>query len=215
MREKTIVPAQLTETLDSIQNAPLRLFLKFLFAPDNLGGKFMESPGATTGNHHSYPGGLAYHTVHAAKLGAKIADHYLSLGFQVDKDVVVAGIMLHDLGKIMAYEVKGQDEKGVYQIDKTPHERLYHHIPTGTLLLHEAILNYNHSPMANDTGQYVSVGLRDKLMHIILSHHGRKAWSSPVIPQFLEAYIVHIVEFMDGMIEKYADGKVPTNIYDH
>jgi 23S rRNA maturation-related 3'-5' exoribonuclease YhaM len=54
----------------------------------------------------------------------------------------------------------------------------------------------------------------DKLLHIILSHHGRRMWSSPVLPQFMEAYIVHSVEMMDGYVEKFNDGKVPATIYD-
>jgi 3'-5' exoribonuclease len=136
--------------------------------------------------------------------------------FMVDKDLVIAGILIHDIGKIYAYQVIGKDEQtGVWNIDKTAHERLYHHIPTGVMIISKLIDQFNKLADTQAFGDYVDQELGDKLNHIILSHHGRKAWSSPVIPQFLEAYIVHIVEFMDGMIEKYADGKTPKDIYDH
>lgn len=206
---------ELNLVINEINNVSLRRFIQYVFSPPNLLIQFMGAPGATTKNHHSYPGGLAYHVVHAARLGGSICEHYQSLGLKIDKDLVIAGILLHDIGKIMAYEVKGHDENGIYQINKTQHERLYHHIPTGILLIYELINKFNNTIGVTVNGYYLTNEYRDKLLHIILSHHGRKSWSSPVIPQFLEAYIVHIVEFMDGMIEKYSDGKVPTDIYDH
>jgi len=60
----------------------------------------------------------------------------------------------------------------------------------------------------------ISDEILDELLHMILSHHGHKAWNSPVIPQTLEAYIVHIVEFMDGMVDKYHAGRIPQSLHD-
>jgi 3'-5' exoribonuclease len=215
VEKQKVTEKELDDIIDFIELTPLRKLMKYIFSPANLRGEFMTAPGATTGNHHSFPGGLAYHVIHATELGHKICRHYQGLGFSVDADLVVAGILLHDIGKIKAYEVKGQDVGGQWQIDKTSHEKLYHHIPYGVIIINNLIDEYNNTVAAIEMGHFVSKDLKDKLLHIILSHHGRKSWSSPVIPQFLEAYIVHIVEFADGMIEKYADGIIPKDIYDH
>lgn len=215
MKEPKVTECDVSDIICGISDVPLRRFMFYVFSHGNLLPSFMAAAGSTS-QHHAYPGGLAYHCVHAARLGAQIAGHYKRLDRKIDIDLVIAGILLHDIGKIKAYEVKGlNQETGKWTIDKTAHERLYHHIPTGILMINKLIDEYNRTDDVALSGLSIDQSLRDKLLHIILSHHGRKAWSSPVLPQFLEAYVVHIVEFMDGVVDKFDAGEIPLTIYDH
>jgi len=214
-KEPQVSPIDLIRVLRLIDiNRPLWYFMHYFFQSVDRGPEdnFFTAVGSTK-YHHAYPGGLAYHTLHAAELGHKIAQTYNARGIKIDEELVVAGILLHDIGKMRGYKVEGKDEEGKWKITKTASEKLHHHIPTGYLMVAEAITDYNKSPFGKDWP--ISDELRDKLLHIVLSHHGRKSWSSPVLPQFIEAYVVHIVEFMDGVIDKFNGGEIPDNLYDH
>lgn len=214
--------------LDEMKDTEIRSFLEFIFR--EIGADYFDAPGSRS-HHHAYTGGLAYHSVTAASLGADIAKHYNLIGIEVDKDLVVAGILLHDIGKMCCYKwnpdkestnnpnttfeiapgIKAQTllapAKGAYE--HTEDGKMLHHIPVGFGLV---------STLARDYVQSSDVGISKekvrKLLHIILSHHGRKAWSSPVIPQFIEAYIVHAVEMMDSYVDKFDNGEAVSTIYD-
>ena len=202
----------LYQTINGINNSKLRNFITYVFSPYRLLDKFMESAGSRN-KHHAWPGGLAYHTIHAARLGKSIADSYNARGIKIDTDIVIAGILLHDIGKIGTYIPDGVDDNGKVKYKHNESALLHHHIPLGYSMIDKMIDEYNQDNCYYDIN--VSSELRDKLLHIILSHHGRKAWSSPVLPQFIEAYVVHIVEFMDGVIDKFNGGEIPDNLYDH
>lgn len=212
-----------------IQNLVLREFIQFIFF--ELSEQYFHAP-ASRRNHHAYIGGLGYHSATAAELGASIADHYNSLDIEVDKDLVIAGILLHDIGKIYCYELKENknvplvaglnmtadsksldDVKPLYNYEHTKNGKLLHHIPMGYELVGEMAKDFN-SDAGRSEEDKLPEELKAKLQHIILSHHGRKSWSSPVIPQFVEAYIVHAVEMMDSYVDKYNSGAEVRNIYD-
>lgn len=193
-----------SEAIGLIDGLPLRRFLRFVFSGETL-DKFCIAPGGRS-NHHAFRGGLAYHCTYAAKLANKIVDHYIDLGFEIDKDIVIAGVLLHDIGKTKCYEWNDEDDKANY----TQANNLFHHIPVGYGMVLTAATEYNinvdsYSELEQDT--------LDHLLHIILSHHGNKCWSSPIIPQTIEAYIVHSIEMMDGYVEKYSKGNIPDRIY--
>jgi 3'-5' exoribonuclease len=128
------------------------------------------------------------------------------MGFNVDKDLVVAGTLLHDIGKSWSYSY---DENGKPSYNEQA--ALLHHIPMGTIYISKAIDKWNEFA---DPALRINTALANNLLHIILSHHGRRAWSSPVIPQFVEAYIVHAVEMMDGKVEYYLTQGAPETLYD-
>jgi len=218
----------LGELLSDLRDPPLREFLRFVFSPENLLAAFLKSP-ASRRNHHAYAGGLAHHSIQAAILSKSIVKHYKLLGVNVNEDIVVAGILLHDIGKIGCYidndafcsRRKMNDSNDDYECGHEPQTK-YHHVPRAALMHHIPMGAIEISRLAdkfNRTRPKVDHMLRakkiDKLVHIILSHHGRKSWSSPVTPQFIEAYIVHIVESMDGYIEKFNSGEIPRSLYDN
>lgn len=219
--------SQLFEILADMRDVPLRNFLKFVFSPEQLLLPYLKSPGSRN-NHHSFEGGLAEHSVHCALLGRQIAAHYNNLSINVNTDIVVAGILLHDIGKIHCYsedaglcpnrtDWDGSDYKcgcdKPTQYHHVPRASLFHHIPMGAIDISKLADKFNESREKPD--HQLTQKKVDKLIHIILSHHGRRSWSSPVIPQFVEAYIVHAVEMMDAYVDKYNKGRPPRDIYDH
>lgn len=214
----------LSELLDDMRDPPLSSFMHFVFSPQGLLDEFLESP-ASRRNHHSFPGGLAFHSIQAAKLGRSIAKHYNSIGIKVNEDLLVAGILIHDIGKIHCYQEECpnsfRQEHPVYGTCYCEPQQMYHHVPRASLFHHIPLGCMDIARLAEEFNStrtsphhHLTQKKIDKLLHIILSHHGRRAWSSPVLPQFMEAYIVHSVEMMDGYVEKFDKGQVPSTIYD-
>lgn len=224
------------DVISTIRDHNIRKFLQFLLW-DNPSARaaFFTAPGARSENpgHHAFEGGLAYHTLHAAKLAGKIADHYNEIDIKVNRDLVVAGTILHDIGKMHCYEWKQQRKlcdcnpgNHTCKLDEfvlpagythTSISRMFHHIPHGFQLFmrcaYDFCKRHEHNP---ETCKHTLTEKKiQKLGHIILSHHGRRSWSSPVVPQFIEAYIVHLVEMGDAWIDKYNKGVDVREIYDH
>ncbi len=211
------------EVVRSIRDHNISRFLHWALLDNvEVWEKFITAPGARGENpgHHSFKGGLAYHSLTAAKLAGQIVDHYKSLGMPINRDIVVAGVILHDIGKAWCY--KWEEES--WRKDKTLGEyiekagyvhtrisKLYHHIPIGYNKFMEWAGQFNKllGPHSLTEKKINHIG------HIILSHHGRRAWSSPVVPNTIEAYIVHIVESMDAWTDKYNKGVDVRDIYDH
>lgn len=219
MRDETQNAMETTYTvIESLPFGPLRSFMYFVLK--EVGSEYFDAPGSRN-NHHAFKGGLAYHSSTAALLGGKIADHYIrELKMDVDKTLVQVGILLHDIGKMYCYAPKEEERNEEYhgEVEKveggythTKLSHLLHHIPIGFELITNLARDFNKQAL---NGLKLDEETILKLQHIILSHHGRRAWSSPVIPQFVEAYIVHAVEMMDGYVDKYNTGADIRTIYD-
>lgn len=136
---------------------------------------FMDYPAATK-NHHEFVSGLAYHVVSMLDLAKAIAHLYPSL----DKDLLYAGIMLHDLGKV--FELSGPIST-TYTVE-------------GNLLGHISI-------MVNEIGKAADeLGIKGEevfiLQHLVLSHHGKAEWGSPKPPLVKEAEILHYIDNLDA-----------------
>jgi 3'-5' exoribonuclease len=217
------------ELITSIRDHNIAKFLQFfLLDTGAIRKKFFTAPGARGENpgHHSFKGGLAYHTLYAAKLAGKIADHYNDIGIPVNRDIVVAGTILHDVGKMDCYEWKEGPRKEFYHGEEVEVEagythtkvsKMFHHIPHGFQLFMSRAYDFceRHENFPEQFKHTLTEKKIQKLGHIILSHHGRRSWSSPVVPQFVEAYIVHLVEMGDSWIDKYNKGVDVREIYDH
>jgi 3'-5' exoribonuclease len=198
--------------VQTISNETLRHFLVEFFE-DN--GDFFFAPGARSDKrgHHSFKGGLAYHTLTVAELAGKISDHYNGLGMANRRDLVVAGVLLHDIGKVDSYAwVPDLEEDGDYSHTKLG--MLHHHIPIGFHKVLSAVEKFNETQSSLGRPR-LDKEISTQLGHIILAHHGRKSWSSPVIPSTMEAYIVHSVEMMDSYVYKYNRGDDVRSIYDN
>lgn len=138
--------------------------------------EFFEYPAAVT-MHHNYYYGLAYHTYSMLKL----SDNYLSLYPFVNKSLVYAGIILHDIGKVM--ELSGP--KGT---EYTKAGRLIGHIALGANEIYA---------ISKELGYANSEEILN-LIHIILSHHGELEYGSPKVPMTPEAELVHLLDYSDS-----------------
>lgn len=139
--------------------------------------EFFVYPAAKT-NHHAFESGLAYHTATMVRLADSIGDIYPVL----DKSLMFAGIMMHDLAKCI--ELTGPDHT--------------EYTVRGNLLGHISLIN------EEITKAIIELGIDDDkeevivLRHVVLSHHGLLEYGSPVRPQIMEAEIVHMIDNIDA-----------------
>ncbi|GGE24932.1 3'-5' exoribonuclease YhaM family protein [Streptococcus himalayensis] len=139
--------------------------------------EFYTYPAAKT-NHHAFEAGLAYHTATMIRLADSIGTIYP----QLNKSLLYAGIMLHDLAKVI--ELTGPD-----QTEYTVRGNLIGHIA----LIDEEITKILAELKIDDTKEEVIV-----LRHVILSHHGLLEYGSPVRPKIMEAEILHMIDNLDA-----------------
>lgn len=159
--------------------------------------EFLTFPAATK-NHHEFYSGLAYHVVSMLDLAKAIAGLYPKL----DKDLLYAGVILHDLGKV--FELSGPVST-VYTVE-------------GNLLGHITI-------MVNEIGKAADeLGVQSEeimiLQHMVLSHHGKAEWGSPKPPMVKEAEVLHYIDnidakinMMDRALEKVKPGEYTERVF--
>ncbi len=160
------------------------LLEKVFLKDDEFLEKFLLAPAAKK-NHHNYIGGLAEHTLRIARVAEEISKYYP----MVDRDLLIAGALLHDIGK-------------VYELEYTPE---IEYTDAGKLLGH-LILGYelvsNKMKESGFMGKFPEE-LRMKLLHMILSHHGELEFGSPVVPLLIEAQILHFLDNLDAKAEMF------------
>lgn len=137
---------------------------------------FKRAPAAKN-FHHSYLGGLLEHTLSVCEMGQYVVEHYSEL----DRDMLLAGAFLHDIGKIKELQFDSQ-------IDYTDEGRLLGHVTLGVALVDEKLEELKDFPE--------DIALR--LKHLILSHHGQFEFGSPKRPKFLEAFALHMIDDLDA-----------------
>lgn len=156
-----------------IQNPNISRITRYLIMENQ--ESLMTFPAATK-NHHDYASGLLDHVVSMLKLGKAIADLYPTL----NRDLLYAGIILHDVGKIV--ELSGPISTS-YTV-------------TGNMLGHISIMVAEIALAAHELdieGEEVML-----LQHMVLSHHGKEEWGSPKKPMLQEAEILHYIDNIDA-----------------
>ncbi len=172
--------ATLITFIDSIENEKLKHIVSYCYT------LYKEEILATTAGkkmHHVGLGGLALHTIEVAcNAGAlTLANKHL----QINEPLVIAGALLHDIGKIYTYYM----EDAV--LDVTIPGMLYDHITMGVVILHLA-----NSVLGAEYNNEINL-----LQHIIVSHHGELEYGSPVTPKFMEAYIVNWADNISATLD--------------
>lgn len=157
---------------------PIRALLLSILEDPALAEKYKLAPAATV-LHHAYLGGLLEHVVSLVELGDITCDHFAEL----DRELVLAGLILHDLGK--TEELSFERE-----FRYTTRGQLVGHISLGMELIHDKIRAIPDFPQS----------LADKIEHIILSHHGQLEFGSPKLPLFSEALVVHYLDDLDSKL---------------
>lgn len=180
----------LEEMVNRIGCSTLRPLCQALIHDAEIAASLKQAPAGIKA-HHAYPGGLLEHIVSLMKLSDLLSTHYGDL----DRDVIVAGALVHDIGKLE--EMSFGTELGY-----TDAGQLLGHLVQGVQMLdrHAAILSANGIEL--DRARIL------KLQHIVVSHHGCLEHGSPKVPMTLEALAFHYLDEMDaklstarGMIE--------------
>ncbi len=177
--DEDLLIKQLFDTISKIHNKYLKNLIENIFNDEEIKSKFFECPSAIK-HHHSYRCGNLEHTIGMINVFRNFEDFY-NRNTELNVDLIYAGIILHDIGKIYEYEIYN----GIPM--KTSNSLIGHH-SLGFQLVSRFINEISDFP--ND--------LKNRILHIILSHHGRKEWGSPVEPQFSEAEIVHYLDMIDS-----------------
>jgi 3'-5' exoribonuclease len=169
---------EVTDLVGSIENRYLKELLELFMEDDTFVESYKTSTAAVK-YHHAYRGGLLEHSLNVAK----ICDRMTGIYDNVNRDLLIAGAILHDVGKIREYL------SGV-NLAITNRGRLLGHITMGYGWVLEKIRQVKGFPE----------DLSDRLLHIILSHHGHLKFGSPKRPMILEAFIVYHADHLDGDI---------------
>jgi len=144
------------------------------------GAEMREHPAAKS-MHHAYRGGLLEHVVSMAELAVRICEHYQD----VDRDLVVLGVLFHDIGKLRELGAMPAN-------DYTLEGRLIGHVVIGRDLLRDRCRAIEGFPE----------DLQLLLEHLVLSHQGKKEFASPVEPMTPEALVLHFVDDLDSKLNQ-------------
>ncbi|MGH2927798.1 MAG: 3'-5' exoribonuclease YhaM family protein [Solirubrobacteraceae bacterium] len=182
-RPVTQLEADLRELVATIQNPELRRLLAALLGEGSeTWARFREAPAAKR-YHQAYRHGLLEHSLTVAQAVSAISATFPG----IDRDVAVTGALLHDIGKLDAYELRGE------AIEMSDEGRLYGEIAVGYHRVRSVIETLDGFPAA--TAQAV--------LHIILSHHGTLEHGSPVVPCTREATLVHMLDNLGGRLGSF------------
>lgn len=167
----------LLERVASVQDEHVRALLTLILTRHE--ARFKIWPAARQ-VHHAYRSGLLEHVLQLTEVGAFLADQY-----RANRDLVIAGAILHDIGKLeeLSYD---------FATGYTSRGNLVGHIVIGIGILQEALRELPAVPPA----------LALELEHLILSHHGAKELGSPVEPMTIEAFILSAADDLDAMIHQ-------------
>jgi 3'-5' exoribonuclease len=119
-------------------------------------------------------------------LADKIAEHYR--GGAIDRDLLIAGAILHDVGKLREFEYQ-------YKIDYSDEGRLLSHIVIGLKMIDEKL----------DKLQNFPKDLEILLKHLVVSHHGSREFGSPEVPKTIEAVLLNYVDEIDSKVNGIRD----------
>jgi 3'-5' exoribonuclease len=154
-----------------LRSPALRRAVDLFFADDAFRVEFERAPASVAG-HHAAIGGLLLHVTEVATIARTSARV-----MKANPDLVVVGALLHDIGKVQAYDISPAG------FSHTTAGSLLGHVVLGSLMLQERLARV---PMNE-----LSASQRLELQHLILSHHGSLEFGSPVQPMTVEAELLH------------------------
>lgn len=173
---------RLGELIDSLTNETARNLANAFFQDAIIERNLKLAP-AGIKTHHAYPGGLLEHVVSLMELANKISVHYPIL----DRDIMILGAMLHDIGKLEELQFEGE-------LAYTDAGQLVGHLVQGVQMLDRAV------GQLKGAGKAVDDGIVLRIQHVIVSHHGYLEHGSPKIPMTLEALAFHYLDEMDAKL---------------
>jgi len=184
--------SEIKSKIDSITNVHLRKLLSKFFEDSQFVAAFKKAPAAMY-KHHACMGGLLEHVWGVVRLCETEAEIHPSL----DRDLLLTGAILHDIGKIKEFIVTTnikQSEEGM----------LLGHVLIGEQMILEKINTIDGFPEM----------LKNKLLHIIISHHGKKEYGASIEPAIPEAVVVFLADMLDSQVTQYIRAKKDANTED-
>jgi 3'-5' exoribonuclease len=172
--------------LRSVSDPHLRAVGECFLIDDGFVGKFTRAP-AGVKNHHAYPGGLLEHVVTMMGVADAVSRFYPD----IDRDLLLLGVFLHDIGKIdeLSYDrAYGYTDEG----------QLVGHLVMGVILLRDKLRE-----ATSLTGEEFPDELRLRLEHMIVSHHGTHEFGSPKLPMTPEAIALHHLDNLDAKVHYF------------
>lgn len=170
---------RVTALAASLETTCLKALFEAFWKDDDFVERFKKAPAAKK-MHHAYIGGLLEHTLSMAVLADNIAGHYNG----IDRDLLIAGALLHDIGKIREFRYD-------VGIDYSDEGRLVNHIVIGVEMIDEKIRSLVDFP---DEKALL-------LKHMVVSHHGSKDLGSPEPPKTIEAVLLNHIDEIDSKVQ--------------
>lgn len=177
---------EVNKQVSEMQNPGLKNLCNHFLDDEKFLGAFKTSPAAKT-HHHNCIGGLLSHTVEVIK----ICNMVLTFHPELDRDLLITGVILHDIGKIESYSY----EKAAIVL--TEKNDLIGHLALGSMTVKEAITTIRNK------GIDFPSELENRVLHLILSHHGQTElnYGSVIDPQIPEAIVLFHADSLDSQTE--------------
>jgi 3'-5' exoribonuclease len=172
---------ELAAIVATVKDKHLAAILDKFFGKEGILEAFSAAP-ASMQMHSNYAGGLLEHSIKVARICDAMAGQYPA----VERDLLVAGALLHDIGKVREMEIGTS-------IEVSDEGMFRGHVVIGDEMVREAV--------ARIPGFPEPLGL--KLSHMMLSHHGKREWGSPKEPQTAEALLLHFGDMADSQVFQY------------
>ncbi len=186
VKSKQDMLAEIEKTVNSMENEYLSALMNSFLQDEEFIEKYANAPSAKF-YHHNYSGGLLEHSVEVLH----ICQTTCELFPQLDKDLLYTGAILHDMGKIKAYDYD------LLSINYSEEGELLDHIFIGCDMVQEKVR------LLESEGVKIPEDVVNHLLHLILSHHGdvNNGWGSPVSPKTPEAVALHHADNLDAKVK--------------
>lgn len=185
---KDVLQDEIEQTIFNMQNETIRSIVRTFIERYNQ--EFYVYPAAAS-IHHAYVSGLAHHTVTMLRIAKSLAAIYPGL----NKDLLYAGVILHDIGKIHEFTSVTDTSRSL----------------DGTLLGHIPIMMAEIKEVANDLAIAKDNEEVRLLQHLVLSHHGKPEWGSARTPLIQEAELLHMIDNIDAKMNTLTKALDKTN----
>lgn len=174
---------QLCASLRSVSCPHLSRLVESYLGDEALVDAFKRAP-AGVKTHHAYEGGLLRHVVDLIKIADAIAPNYA----QLDRDLLLVGVFLHDLGKIVELNFESE-------MSYTDSGQMLGHLVQGVVELQSRV-----DRIKAETGEAIPDEIVLRLQHMIVSHHGQLDHGSPKVPMTIEAIVLAYLDDMDAKV---------------
>lgn len=173
--------SELKSLIESLENPELQAIAMAFYNDPSIESKFRIAPAGVKA-HHAFPGGLLTHVIDMIKLSELIAARYP----QIDRDLLIVGAMLHDIGKLEELSLAGE-------LNYTDPGQMVGHLVQGVQMLDRKV-----AEAETKIGKEIAKQTQWRLQHMIVSHHGSLEHGSPRVPMTLEALALHHIDDLDA-----------------